>query len=51
MSSSASALVRRHWFDTLLLLVPASLALEAYRGDPLCVHPGAWSRGRSFVVL
>jgi Ca2+:H+ antiporter len=37
MASSASALFRRHWLDTLLLLVPASLALEAYGADPLWV--------------
>jgi len=41
MSSSASALFRRHWLDTLLSLVPASLALEAYGGDPLWVFGAA----------
>ena len=41
MSSSASALVRRHWLDTLLLLVPVGLALEAYGGDPLWVFGAA----------
>lgn len=41
MSSSASALVRRHWLDTLLSLVPVSLALEAYGGDPLWVFCAA----------
>ncbi|MGH2577309.1 MAG: calcium/proton exchanger [Actinomycetota bacterium] len=41
MSPSASALFRRHWLDTLLLLVPASLALEAYGGDPLWVFGAA----------
>ncbi|MGH8575315.1 MAG: calcium/proton exchanger [Gammaproteobacteria bacterium] len=41
MSPSASALFRRHWLDTLLLLVPASLALEAYGSDPLWVFGAA----------
>ncbi len=43
MPPSASALFRRHWLDTLLLLVPASLALEAYGGDPLWVFGAAGS--------
>ncbi|MGQ0594432.1 MAG: calcium/proton exchanger [Gammaproteobacteria bacterium] len=41
MSSSASALLRKHWLDTLLSLVPVSLALEAYGGDPLWVFGAA----------
>jgi Ca2+:H+ antiporter len=41
MSSSVGALMRRHWLDSLLMLVPVSLALEAYGADPLWVFATA----------
>ncbi len=41
MSISVSAMVRRHWLDSLLVLVPASLYFEAYGADPLWVFGAA----------
>ncbi len=41
MSISVSALLRKHWLDTLLLFIPASLAFEAWGADPLWVFAAA----------